>query len=221
MSVFEIIAKYREGFLDGLKVTLYLSLIIWSAGLFIGSALGVCSQRYKLFIGYPARIISFFFSGIPVLVFLFWLHYPLQQMIHRNFDPFITTALAISLINIFAVADIVRNAINELPDQYGEAAKVCGISPGKRLWKIEVPIILRYVLPSFLLTQVNMLQLTLFGSLISVNEIFRVSQRINAQIYQPIEIYTALGIFFLIVCLPVNGLAYYLKSKFSRNISER
>jgi His/Glu/Gln/Arg/opine family amino acid ABC transporter permease subunit len=221
VTVFEIISKYKTGFLDGIQITLCLCLIIWSAGLVIGSLLGVLSQRYKISIGIPTRIVSFLLSGVPVLVFLFWLHYPFQKMIGRNIDPFITTAITISLINIFAVAEIVRNSIQDLPSQFIEAAKVCGIKSKKQLWQIEFPIIFRYVLPSFLIAQVNMLHLTLFGSLISVNEIFRVSQQINSQIYQPVEIFTALGIFFLIVCLPINGLAMYLKMKFARNISER
>lgn len=221
MSIFEIIYKYKEGFLHGLQITFLLCLIVWASGLIIGTILGVLAQRFKISIGLPTKIFSFILSGVPVLVFLFWLHYPFQQMIGRNFDPFITTAFTISLINIFAIAEIVRNAINDLPTQYIDAAKVCGISPRNRIWKIEFPIIFRYVLPSFLILQVNMLQLTLFGSLISVNEIFRVSQQINSLIYQPVEIYTALGIFFLIVCLPINGTALYLKYKYARNISER
>lgn len=221
MSVFEIITQYRQAFLGAVKVTLFLCLIIWPFGLIIGSILGILSQRYKIVVGVPIRLISFFFTGVPVLVFLFWLHYPFQQMVGKNFDPFYTVALAISLINTFAVAEIVRNAINDLPTQYIEAAKVCGIKQRKQLWKIEIPIVFRFVLPLFLITQVNMLHLTLFGSLISVNEIFRVSQQINSQIYQPVEIYTALGVFFLIVCLPINGLALYLKAVYAKNISER
>jgi His/Glu/Gln/Arg/opine family amino acid ABC transporter permease subunit len=221
MSVFEIIYKYREGFLHGLQITFSLCVIIWALGLIIGTFLGVLAHRYKIGIGIPTKVFSFFLSGVPILVFLFWIHYPFQQLIGINFDPFITTAFLISLVNIFAVAEIVRNAINDLPTQYLDAAKVCGISYNKRLFKIEFPIIFRYVLPSFLILQVNMIQLTLFGSLISVNEIFRVSQQINSLIYQPVEIYTALGIFFLIVCLPINGIALYLKHKYARNISER
>jgi ABC-type amino acid transport system permease subunit len=221
MSVFEIIYKYKEGFIHGIQVTFLLCLIIWASGLVVGSTLGVLAKRFKIGIGLPTKIFSFILSGVPVLVFLFWLHYPFQELIGKNFDPFITTAFAISLINIFAVAEIVRNAINDLPTQYLDAAKVCGLSREKLLWKIEFPLILRFVLPPFLILQVNMLQLTLFGSLISVNEIFRVSQQINALIYQPVEIYTALGIFFLIVCLPINGIALYLKYKYARNISER
>jgi ABC-type amino acid transport system permease subunit len=79
---------------------------------------------------------------------------------------------------------------------------------------------LRQIIPSLLSLQVNMLQLTLFASFISVEEIFRVSQRINALIYKPIEIYTALAILFLIICLPLNGLALWLKKEYTRDISE-
>ena len=65
-----------------------------------------------------------------------------------------------------------------------------------------------------------MLQATLFASLISVDEIFRVAQRINATIYRPIEIYTCLGMFFLLICLPLNGFALWFKEKFTRNLSD-
>jgi ABC-type amino acid transport system permease subunit len=66
-----------------------------------------------------------------------------------------------------------------------------------------------------------MLHATLFASLISVEEIFRVAQRINSTIYRPIEIYTALALFFLMVCLPINLLASYLKRRYTRDLSER
>jgi ABC-type amino acid transport system permease subunit len=89
------------------------------------------------------------------------------------------------------------------------------------LFRIQLPLILRQVIPALLPLQVVMLHTTLFASLISVEEIFRVAQRINAQIYRPVEIYTALGIFFLGVCLPVNGVALWLKRRFTRDLSER
>ncbi len=45
MNVFEIIANYHVGFLSGLIVTLKLCLIIWSAGLVIGTGLGAALMR--------------------------------------------------------------------------------------------------------------------------------------------------------------------------------
>jgi polar amino acid transport system permease protein len=221
MTVFNILVQYHEGLLSGLKVTLELCLIIWSAGLMLGSLLGVAAARFPLQVGWPVKACSFILGGIPVLVFLFWLHFPLQSILGVVIDPFYTASFALSVLNIFLVCDIVRHAIADFPKQYLLAARVCGVSSQDALRHIEMPIVFRQILPALLTTQVNMLQCTLFASLISVEEIFRVAQRINASIYKPVEIYTALGVLFLVVCLPLNGLAYWLKIHFTRNLSEQ
>jgi ABC-type amino acid transport system permease subunit len=220
MSVFDILLRYYPAFLQGLSVTLQLSAIIWITGVVLGTAIGVLSNRYKVGVGLPARITSFLLSGIPILVFLFWLHYPAQAMFDIVVDPFYTAALTLSIVNIFGVADLVRTALDDFPKQYLTAAKVSGLTKKQTIMNIQLPLIFRQVLPGLLLLQVMMLHTTLFASLISVEEIFRVAQRINAQIYRPVEIYTALGVFFLMVSLPINGFALWFKAKFTRDISE-
>ncbi len=221
MSVFDIIFTYKEGLFLGLLVTLKLCLVIWLSGIVIGTLLGYLSSKYRSEIGIPTRIIAFILSGIPILVLLFWLHYPLQAMLEIAINPFYTASFALAIVNIFGVSEIVRSALDNFPTQYNLAAKVCGLSKKETFITIEFPIILRQVIPSILSLQVMMLQLSIFASLISVEEIFRVAQRINSLIYKPVEIYTAMAIFFLIVCLPLNGLAIWLKYKFTRDISEQ
>jgi polar amino acid transport system permease protein len=221
MDVIDILVTYRASFLRGLGVTLELCLIIWTAGLLIGSLLGVVESRWQVAVGIPFRLISFTLSGVPILVFLFWLHYPLQAMLGVVIPPFYTAALALSIVNVFAVADLVRHVMTDFPTEYLAAARVCGLSPSKTLFHIQLPIVLRQVIPGLLMIQVNMLQATLFASLISVDEVFRMAQRINAQVYKPVEIYTALAVLFLAICLPLNALAIWLKHRFTRNISDR
>jgi ABC-type amino acid transport system permease subunit len=157
---------------------------------------------------------------VPVLVLLFWLHYPLQSVLGVIFDPFYTAAAALSLVNIVSIADLVATTLRDFPAQYVTAARVYGLSPAETTRRIQLPIIFRQILPGLLVRQVTILQATLFASLISVDEIFRVAQRINAIVYRPIEIYTALAGFFLLICLPLNGLAYFLEARFTRDLSE-
>jgi His/Glu/Gln/Arg/opine family amino acid ABC transporter permease subunit len=221
MTVFDIVAKYQDAFLTGLSITLKLCIIVWLIGILAGTMLGAAGVRWKFTIGIFSRFGSFFLSGIPVLVLLFWLHYPLQSILGVVIDPFYTSVATLSLINIFAVSDIVRNSMNDFPEEYIVSAKVCGLSSKQTFLYIQFPIILRQILPGLLIVQVNMLQATLFASLISVDEIFRISQRINAEIYKPVEIYTALALFFLAICLPLNGLAQWLKKRFTRDLSEK
>jgi polar amino acid transport system permease protein len=215
-----LVIDYREAFLQGLFVTLKLCLTIWSLGLVVGGFVGVLETKWRT-IGIVSRTFAFAISGVPVLVFLFWLHYPVQSLAGVVVDPFYTAALTLTIVNVFAVAGIVRHGIDELPSQYIETARVCGMPRSRILRRIQFPMVLRYIIPPLLQTQVNMLHLTLFASLISVDEIFRMAQRVNAIVYRPVEVYSALGIFFLMVCLPINGVALYLQNRFSRDISEK
>jgi ABC-type amino acid transport system permease subunit len=219
--VFQILAKYRYAFLSGLLETIRLTLIIWASGILIGGLIGVLSARYKSMVGVPVRLIAFVLSGIPILVFLFWAHFPLQVSLGIVVDPFYTAAAVLSLVNILAVSDLLRSYIIDFPQQYEIAAKVCGLDRRTFIWRIQIPILLRQLLPALLPLQIVMLHTTLFASLISVEEIFRVSQRINAIEYKPVHIYTALAIFFLAISLPVNALAIWLRLRYTRDMSER
>ncbi len=220
MAVIQILIQYREGLLGGLAVTLQLCLIVWSTGLVLGTLLGILGSRWQPWLGQFSQIVAFCLSGIPIIVLLFWLHYPVQAMMQIAIDPFITASVALSIVNIFAVSEIVRTALNDFPQEYVIAAKVSGFSAWHGLVYIQIPLLLRQILPTLLIAQVNVLQATLFASLISVNEIFRVAQRINASIYKPVEIYTALALFFLAICLPLNGFAYWFRDHFTRKTSE-
>ena len=221
MSVLDILINYHMAFLQGLRVTLELCLVIWSSGIVFGVLLGVTGAHYPESWGRFTHGMSFGFSAIPTLVILFWLHYPAQAVFNVVIDPFYTASLTLSLVNIFAVGEVVRQAVSDFPKQYMIAGQVCGLDQRELVTKIQLPILFRQLLPGLMTQQVIMLHATLFASLISVEEIFRVSQRINSTIYRPVEIYTALAFFFLLVCLPINLVAYYLKKRYTRDFSER
>ena len=187
MSVLDILITYHIAFLQGLRVTLELCLVIWSSGIVLGILLGVTGVHYPVSWGRFTRGASFAFSAIPTLVVLFWLHYPAQAALNVVIDPFYTAAITLSLVNTFGVGEMVRQAVADFPAQYIMAGRVCGLNQRDLVTKIQLPILFRQLLPGLMTQQVMMLHATLFASLISVEEIFRVSQRINSTIYRPVE----------------------------------
>ena len=221
MNIFEIFTTYKEGFLQGLGVTLKLCLMIWFIGIVVGTAFGILSAKYNRSFGLITKIISIFISGVPVIVLLYWLYYPMQQQLQIDIPAFNIAVFAFSFVNVFMVADLVKNAIKDLPNQYLLAAKVSGLSEKTILTKIQIPLIFKQLLGPVLLVQISMLHNSIFASLINVDEIFRQIQRINAMVYKPIELYTALAMFFIIITVPLTLIAYYLKRKYAKDYSER
>lgn len=221
MDVVEIIVRYRQGFTDGLIVTLELASITWCLGLLGGSVIGAAAHLSPKLFGWPLRACALFLSSVPFLVMLYWAHYPLQVILGVVIDPFITASALLSLINIVLVAEIWRNALDDFPQEYVIAGRVSGLTAIEIVRHIQFPLLFRSALPMLLATQVAVLQLTLFASLISVEELFRVSQRINAAIQEPIEIYTALAVFFVALTMPIYVAALILRRQYTRDLSER
>ncbi|MEI7498079.1 MAG: ABC transporter permease subunit [Candidatus Falkowbacteria bacterium] len=219
MNSLDIIINYHAAIVRGLGATLLICSSAWSLGIIFGTTLGYFAQKRKML----ARILaacSLFTISVPAIVLLFWLYYPAQAILGIALDPLLTTIIAMSIIDIILMGDLIKKALDNFPTQYESAARVCGMAESKIFIKIKLPIIFRQVLPGVINLKISILHMSLFGSLISVEEIFRIAQQINAQIYRPVEIYTALGLLFLGMSLPLNLLAAYFKRRFTRDLSE-
>lgn len=219
MQVFNILFNYHATLLGGLWVTIQLFLLTSIIGIIGGIVLGALGARYKG-LGTFVRIFSFTMAGIPLLVILFWFYYPFQTILGISISSFWTAVIALAFFNVAAIAEIIRGVLADFPKQYIVVAQMSDLPSRDIFSKIQFPMIFRQVIPSLLTTQVFILHATLFASLIAVPELFRVAQNINAMIYKPIEIYTALAFFFIITLAPVNYFAYTLKRRYTRDFSE-
>jgi His/Glu/Gln/Arg/opine family amino acid ABC transporter permease subunit len=210
-----ILANYHDAFLGGLAVTLELLVLIAFVGIPLGVVVGVIGARMSRPIGSFVSGIYFITGAIPVLVLLFWMHYPLQSIFRVVIDPFWTTVIALGFVNFVLTAELVRRELNLLPKAYREAARTLGLAPVKIARFVELPILARRAIPQLLANQGKMLEYTLFASFISVPELFRVAQNVNAVVYRPVEVYSLLVLFFLIILIPLHLVVRHLEKKYA------
>lgn len=220
-TIIQIIQDYLPAFTSGLRVTLLLAGLIWLFGIALGVSLSIVAPYRRSLLGIGGRVLVFLVTATPMLVLLFWAHFPFQSIIGVVIPPFYTALSVLVLINTASVYNMVASAAAKFPEQYAWAGKVAGLSDREILIFIRIPILTRQVAPSVIALQAFMLQCTVFASLISVEELFRVAQRINAIVYKPVEIYTAMALFYIAACTPLLVLAAVLERRFSRDESER
>lgn len=213
--MFQVLIQYHHLLLEGFLTTLKLLGLIVVIGIPLGTLLGIIGGRYSTELGNVIKGARFITKIIPVLVLLFWLHYPLQGLLGIVVDPFWTSALALGFINIIAVAAVVQVELQLLPKSYREAGVTLGMSSNQIVRYVELPLLMRRLLPQLLLVQATMLEYTLFTSLISVPELFRTAQTINAMIYQPVAIYSLLVLFFLIILAPIHLLISWIQRRYT------
>ncbi len=209
-----ILFQYYDLFFQGFSTTLKLLGCIMLIGISFGIILGVIGGRYNSTLGKTIKATRFVTKVIPVLVFLFWLHYPLQGLLGIVVDPFWTTILALGIINMIATAHLIISELELLPKSYREAGVTLGLSKKQVVKYIELPLLSRRTLPQLLTNQASILEYTLFASLISVPELFRTAQTLNAMIYKPVEIYSLLVLFFLSILAPLHLFISWLQKKY-------
>ncbi len=209
----DILIEYRHLFLQGFLTTVKLLFLIIVIGVPLGVMLGVLGGRYSRAVAAVVSSLKFLTKIVPVLVLLFWLHFPLQAILGIVVDPFLTTVIALSFVNMVAVAYIIQSELKLLPIAYKEAGITLGMTKEQIVEHIELPILMKRALPSIALNQASMLEYTLFASLISVPELFKVSQTINSMVYDPVAIYSLLVLFFAIILAPLHILITIYKKR--------
>lgn len=220
MEIMTIIAKYHIALLSGLYTTIKLSLWIRVCGIVFWLLLAIIRHKFK-WLNSVIKWFNIITWSIPVLVLLYRIYFPLQNMLKIDIPWFWIALLSMWLINTIMTWQIIFDGLINLPKEYKISAMLCWLNKNQILRKIEIPLVLRHVIWPILIVQITMLHSTIFASLINVDEIFRQIQRINALTYKPIELYSLLVVFFLIISIPMYIYANHLKEKYAWIYSSR
>lgn len=220
MDVIEIVFRFRNELSSGLGTTLKLSFIVFPISIAFGLLLALLRHNSTRSLGIFIKVLSIILSSIPLMVFLFWMHYPFQMLFDIVINPFYTSVLVLMLYTSFLISEYIYVALENFPNELIDTMKVCGLSKLQTIQKVQLPIITRQIFPNLILTFNFVLQSTLFCSFISVEELFMKVQQINAEVYKPIEIYTSIAIFFIAICLTINLIALYFKRKYAFDLNK-
>jgi len=221
-ETFFLIGRYREALLGGAITSIELASIAWAGGLLFGTLLGIWRASYGRGVRRSSlSLLSIAASSIPVLVYLMWCYYPLQSLLGISLSPFATASIVFTFYNTLTIGEVVRSAVEDLPVAFALAARSTGVPRAVYIRYIMLPLSLRAALPGYLITQVGVLHITLFASLISVDELFRVVQRINSIEYNAVSVYSILALFYFVLSFPLLLLAGLAKKRLAKLGLER
>jgi polar amino acid transport system permease protein len=184
--------------------TLSLSSICLAAVLAISSGLTLFASRG------PLRVLALayveIFRGTSLLVQLFWLYYALP-LLGFSMPPFLTGVVALALNTGAYGAEVVRGALQSVPNEQHEAARALNFSRTYTLRKIVLPQALREMLPPFSSLAVQNLKDTALVSMITIADLAFKAQELRNLTQDSVTIYSlALGMYFAMALVIVVGL---------------
>lgn len=177
---------------------MWLTLVVMALGISIGVVAAVLADAGLPIVNTVYVVYITLIRGTPVLLQLVFAYTVLPVLGVRL--TVVQAAIAALSINEGAyVAEIVRSGLRSIPRGQRDAAQVTGLGYWKMMALIILPQALRVVVPA-LGNQVNaMFKNTSLASVISVTELFQVTQQVASQSFRYLEAFSAAALMYLIM----------------------
>jgi His/Glu/Gln/Arg/opine family amino acid ABC transporter permease subunit len=187
------------------------TLVLVATALVCGTLLGVlaCVGRMLergLFFWICSTYV-YVMRGIPEMLVMFWVYYCAPLVVGARLTPFTSAATAMSLYAGAFLAEIFRAGISAVPPGQKEASRALGI-PESSVWlEIIVPQAFRITIPPILGLVALVVKVSGLASIIGVGELVYQATIVSGQSYRYFELFTAVGIFYLVMIVPISYLA--------------
>ena len=179
---------FDERILEGLRVTLELTVIAMAIGVVLGVILAVMRLSPNPLVSGGSWLYIWFFRGTPVLVqLLFWYNiaalYPKISLgipfgpsfVHPDANslikPFTAAILGLGLNEGAYMAEIVRAGIISVDEGQGDAARALGMTRLQTMRRVVLPQAMRVIIPPTGNETISMLKTTSLASVIAVAEL--------------------------------------------------
>jgi len=199
--------------LQGLNLTLFISLLGLCGGFIIGLIAGVT----RALGGRISKTLSLIFveviRGTPIMVQVMFIYFALPLLLPIRIEP-ITAAVVTIMINSGAyIAEITRGAILSINKGFKEAGLAMGLSSRATLWHIIMPLALRRMIPALGNQWIISIKDTSLFIVIGVAELTREGQEIIAGNFRALEVWTAVAALYLVVTLCLSFLLKKLEKR--------
>ncbi|MBN8949170.1 MULTISPECIES: ectoine/hydroxyectoine ABC transporter permease subunit EhuC [unclassified Rhizobium] len=207
--------QYLPALLKGAEVTAIIAIASMFFGAILAFAAGLARFAGGRLLSWIAIVYIEIFRGTSLLVQLFWLYYALP-LIGISFDP-ITTGIAGLALNIGAYgAEVVRGALQAVPDTQHEAARALNFGHSQTLFHIVLPQAVVEMMPAFGNLAVQNLKDTALVSLISISDLTFQAQQLRNITLDSVTIYSLTLIGYFIMALILVAFMRWLETALRR-----
>ena len=192
-----LVDSFPKILIPGLTVTIPLTAIAFSLAMVIAVAAAMIQFARVPAAAQLCRFYIWIFRGTPLLVQLFVVFFGLPKVGVR-IEPFPAAVLVFSLNEGAYCAETVRAALEAVPAGQLEAGYCVGMTWWQTMRRIILPQAMRTAFPPLSNSLIAMVKDTSLAANITVVEMFRATEQIDARVYQPLALYIEVGLVYLL-----------------------
>lgn len=212
------ISKYSGVFLQGLKITLTISIITVALGTLLGALLfAMKTSEFSILKIKPFKIISTVYieviRGTPMLLQVMLVYSGSKMALGLDISAFASAVIAISLNSGAYIAEIVRAGIEAVDKGQMEAAKSLGMPKGMAMRLIIIPQAIKNIIPAIGNEFVAVIKESSIASVIGVGELMFAANIVTGSTYKSIEPLMVSAVLYFVLTFSLGRVMSYFERR--------
>ena len=200
--------------LSGLRITLLLGVVSIIAGLVSGLFIALTRIYGARPLGIVAKVYTDVFRSIPILVLLIVVYYALP-FVGLRLSPFMSAAVALTLVSGAYTAEIFRAGIEAIPSGQFEASQALGLGYRHMMLDVILPQAVRIVIPPLTNNCINVIKDTALASVVAMPDLLKQATQAQALEANPTPLIVA-ALMYVAILWPMVILVGRLEKSFRR-----
>lgn len=210
----ELFQTFSGDFFNGFKFTIYASILALIFSLIIGTLMAILQLSHNRIIRSIAKAYVAFFRNIPLLIIVMFF-YVVAPMYFYSFDGFQAGTIGLTIYTSAFIAETVRSGIQTVPNGQLEAGLSSGFSYSETMRYIVLPQAFKIVVPPLGNQFINLIKNSSILAMVAGLDLMYQGDLIASTTFNTFDTYIIVGLFYLILTLPLSYLMNYLDKHWS------
>ena len=200
-----LLESFPKILLQGIKVTLPLTAVSFFFALLISVIVAMIQYADIPVLKKICRFYIWLIRGTPLLVQLYVVFYGLPS-VGIVLDAWPSAVFVLAFNEGAYMAETVRGALESIPVGQVEAGQCVGLNYLQIMWHIVLPQAFKVAFPSLSNSLIGLLKETSLATTITITEMIRQAQIINARYYETLGLYCEVALIYLLFCTVLTWL---------------
>lgn len=199
--------------MDGLMVTIQVSVVSIALSFVIGGLLGVLRFANIKVVSRVIGLIVDIIRNLPLLLIIFFTYFALPQ-IGIKFSIFWAAVAALTIFESAMLSEIFRAGLNAVPKGQMEAGLSTGLTYRETMLSIVIPQAFKSMIPALVSQLISLIKDTSLAVIISLPELTHNAKIIYGQNEGAIiPMFVAMTVMYFVVCYALSLFSKYLETK--------
>ncbi|MET1014062.1 MAG: amino acid ABC transporter permease [Paenisporosarcina sp.] len=211
MLDFSILSNNMDAFLDGFKITVIVSLIALLCSFLLGTLIAVMRIAPFKPLNWIGTSYVEFIRNIPVLVIVFFTY------LAGSYSGMVAGTIGLTLYTAAFIAEAIRAGIMSVPRGQMEAARSSGLTYSQAMRTVILPQAIKIVIPPLGNQFINLVKNSSLLAVVAGGDLMYQGDLINAITFAPVDTYIFVGLFYLILTIPLSFGVGFLEKRLARS----